>query len=40
MLGQYLITFREVLEAALITAIILAYLTRTGREHLTPYVWI
>jgi high-affinity iron transporter len=40
MLGQYLITFREVLEAALITAIILAYLTRTGREHLTRYVWI
>jgi high-affinity iron transporter len=40
MLGQYLITFREVLEAALITAIILAYLTRTGRENLTRYVWI
>ncbi len=40
MLGQYLITFREVLEASLITAIILAYLTRTGREHLTRYVWI
>ncbi|TET90891.1 MAG: ferrous iron transporter [Methanomassiliicoccales archaeon] len=39
MIGQYLITFREVLEAALITAIILAYLTRTGREHLSRYVW-
>jgi len=31
MLGQYLITFREVLEAALITSIVLAYLSRTGR---------
>ncbi|UCD91726.1 MAG: FTR1 family protein [Methanobacteriota archaeon] len=39
MIGQYLITFREVLEAALITAIILAYLTRTGRENLSRYVW-
>jgi len=39
MIGQYLIAFREVLEAALITAIILAYLTRTGREHLGRYVW-
>jgi len=39
MLGQYLITFREVLEAALITAIILSYLVRTGRRSLTRYVW-
>ncbi|MCK5617389.1 FTR1 family protein [Candidatus Pacearchaeota archaeon] len=39
MLGQYLITFRETLEAALITAIILAYLIRTDRKHLTRYVW-
>jgi high-affinity iron transporter len=39
MLGQYLITFREVLEAALITAIILSYLIRTGRRPLTRYVW-
>lgn len=39
MLGQYLITFRETLEAALITAIILAYLIRTDREHLKRYVW-
>ena len=38
-LGQYLITFREVLEAALITAIILSYLIRTGRRSLTRYVW-
>lgn len=39
MIGQYLITFREVLEAALITAIILAYLMRTKRRHLSRYVW-
>lgn len=39
MIGQYLITFREVLEAALITAIILAYLVRTNRRHLSRYVW-
>lgn len=39
MLGQYLITFREVLEGALITSIVLAYLTRTGRNALSRYVW-
>ena len=39
MLGQYLITFREALEAALITAIIIAYLARTDRRNLVPYVW-
>jgi high-affinity iron transporter len=39
MIGQYLITFREVLEAALVAAIILAYLVRTGRKHLLRYVW-
>lgn len=39
MLGQYLITFREVLEAALITSIVLAYLARTGRRGLSRYVW-
>ncbi|MEM2111755.1 MAG: FTR1 family protein [Candidatus Bathyarchaeia archaeon] len=39
MLGQYLITFREVLEAALITSIVLAYLARTDRSCLTRYVW-
>ena len=38
-LGQYLITFREVLEAALITSMVLAYLARTGRNPLTRYVW-
>jgi high-affinity iron transporter len=39
MLGQYLITFREVLEAALIISIVLAYLARTGRKALSKYVW-
>jgi len=39
MLGQYLITFREVLEAALITSIVIAYLSRTGRRLLLRYVW-
>jgi len=39
MLGQYLITFREVLEAALITSIVLAYLARTGRSGVSRYVW-
>ena len=40
MLGQYLITFREALEAALITSIILAYFIRTKQGHLTKYVWL
>lgn len=39
MLGQYLITFREVFEAALITAIILSYLIRTGRRPFVRYIW-
>lgn len=39
MLGQFLITFREVTEAALITAIILSYLNRSGRSGLTRYAW-
>jgi high-affinity iron transporter len=38
-LGQYLITFREVLEAALITSMVLAYLARTKRNALVRYVW-
>ncbi len=32
-------TFREVLEAALLAAIILAYLGQTGRLHLRRYAW-
>lgn len=39
MIGQFLLTFREALEAALITAIILAYLARTKRNPLTRYAW-
>ncbi len=38
MIGQYLITFREALEAALIIIIVLAYLKRTDRLHLTKFV--
>lgn len=38
MLGQYLIAFRETLEASLIVAIILSYLDRTGRWKLAKYV--
>lgn len=38
MLGQYLIAFRETLEAALVAAIILSYLKRTGRWKLAKYV--
>jgi len=37
--GQFLLAFREALEAALITAIILAYLERTRRNPLTRYTW-
>lgn len=39
MLGQYLITFREAFEAALISAIIFSYLIRTERRKLTRFVW-
>jgi high-affinity iron transporter len=39
MIGQYLIVFREVLEAALIVSIVLAYLSRSGRSLLSRYVW-
>lgn len=39
MIGQFLITFREVLEAAIIVAIIIAYLKRTGRERQIKDVW-
>lgn len=37
--AQYLLTFREVLEAALLTAIIMAYLVQTGRVSLKRYAW-
>ena len=39
MIGQYLLTFREVLEAALVTSIVLAYLSRSGRSRYSRYVW-
>lgn len=39
MIGQFLLAFREALEAALITALILAYLARTKRNPLTRYAW-
>jgi len=39
MLGQYLIAFREVLEAALIIGIMQAYLIRTERANLSRYLW-
>ncbi len=37
--AQYLLTFREVLEAALLTAIIMSYLAMTGRMALRRYAW-
>ncbi|MFQ6013629.1 MAG: FTR1 family protein [Thermoplasmata archaeon] len=37
--AQYLLTFREVLEASLLTAIILSYLVMTGRTRLKRYAW-
>jgi len=37
--AQFLLAFREALEATLITAIILAYLARTKRNPLTRYAW-
>ena len=39
MIGQFLLAFREALEAALIIAIILAYLARTKRNPLIRYAW-
>jgi len=40
MIGQFLITFREALEAAIIVAIIIAYLKRTKRGNQVKDVWI
>lgn len=39
MIGQFLLAFRETFEAALITAIILSYLSRTKRQPMIRYVW-
>jgi high-affinity iron transporter len=39
MLSAILIALREGVEAALVVGIVLVYLGRTGRAHLTRYVW-
>jgi high-affinity iron transporter len=39
LLGQFLLVFREALEASLIIAIIMTYLTRTERKPLIRYAW-
>jgi FTR1 family protein len=39
MLSAVLIALREGVEAALVVGIVLVYLGRTGRAHLTRYVW-
>jgi len=38
-LSAFLIALREGVEAALVVGIILVYLSRTARSHLTPFVW-
>jgi len=37
--AQYLLTFREVFEAAILSAIILGFLLRSGRAPMTRYAW-
>ena len=39
MLSAFLIALREGVEAALVVGIVLVYLARTGRAHLSRYVW-
>src|SRR5262245_23378584 len=39
MLEALVIVLREGVEAALVVAIVLSYLKKTGREALTPWVW-
>jgi len=39
LLSAFLIALREGVEAALVVGIILVYLARTGRSHLTRFVW-
>ena len=40
MLAQFVLTLREGLEAALIIAIVAAYLKKTGKNDLTKYLWL
>jgi high-affinity iron transporter len=40
MLTTFVITLREGIEAFLIVAITLAYLKKTGRDHLVPAAWV
>ena len=39
MFASFIITFREVLEAALVVVIVLAYLKRTGQTRYYKNVW-
>ena len=39
MLSAFIIALREGVEAALVVGIILVYLSRTGRTHLSRFVW-
>jgi len=40
MLAQFILTLREGLEAALIVAIVAAYLRKIGKNDLTKYLWL